>query len=86
MCAAYTLPADLAPEEAATVEAFRARAVREATERAALAVRVQREFRKLRRRGMTYEGALDWIDGDPDIPVTRGTAKRIVERRGAWAA
>ncbi|MEM6326028.1 MAG: hypothetical protein AAF791_02825 [Bacteroidota bacterium] len=86
MCAALALPDDLAPDERATVEAVRARAVAEAEERAALAIRVRREHDRLvRRDGMSYGAALDVIAGDPHLPVTRATAKRMVDRSGAWA-
>lgn len=82
MCAALTLPPDLAPDERATVEAFR----EEAEERAALAVSVRRRYAQLRARGQRAEAALDVIAGDPAYPVTRATAARIVRRHGAWEA
>lgn len=76
-----TLPPDLAPDEAATVAAFRARAEAEA----AVAVAVRREFARLERLGHGREAALDVLAGDPAFSVTRATAERIVRRYGAWA-
>ena len=62
------------------MEAFR----RPADERAALAVRVRREFERLRRQGHTKSAAADVIAGDRRFPVTPRTVRRIVEGRGVW--
>ena len=82
MLAALALPPDLTDAERALVAAFR----RPAEERAALAIRVQREHKRLvRERGMSYDGALDEIAAAPWFTYSRETARRIVKRNGAWS-
>lgn len=86
MCATLTLPVALTPEEERLASAMESRAVTEARERAALAIRVDREHRRLMREdGHSYNGALDSIARDRRFPVSRETARRIVQKRGAWA-
>jgi len=82
MSDAHTLPDDLSPDEAALLEALR----RPADARAALAIRVRREHRRLTKdRGMSYQGALDEIGTNPAFPVARDTARDIVQGRRSWA-
>lgn len=85
MCAALTLPSDLRPDEVETVAAFRARAEREATERAALAVRVRREVDRLTRRGIRLKDAFRQIADDGTVPLSAGSVEDAYRRRKAFA-
>ena len=83
MCAALTLPDDLTPEERAVADGFHARAVAEATERAALAVRVRRFVRREIDRGAKVTAALRYASAD--LPVSYSTAADMWYQRKAYA-
>lgn len=85
MCAALTLPPDLSPDEQETVERFRERAEREARERAALVVRVDREVNRLLRKGMTQKAAFSLLYDDGTIPLSPGSIEDAYRRRKAFA-
>ena len=78
-----TLPPDLQPDEQATADALRARAVEIAERDAALIVRVRREVRRLHGRGLSVKAACAAV-ADDGYPVSARTAERIW--RGTWRA
>lgn len=82
MCTALTLPDDLEPEEAETVDAFRAKA----EERAALVVRVRREVRRLTRGGLPVKSAFTKLYDDGTIPLSPSSIEDAYRRRKAFAA
>lgn len=85
MCAALTLPTDLTPDEMATVEGFRQRAEQEADERAALVVRVDREVRRLRQRGLPLKAVFSKLYDDGTIPLSPSSIEDAYRRRKAFS-